>query len=68
MALARMVFNMPQVWPTKDANVSIVKNLTLVKRKREELESDIRQNDFLKVHEKHPGYKAQFNFRIKMHS
>ena len=56
------------VWPTKDANTFISKNLTLVKIQREEMESDCREDDFLKVHEKHPSYKAAFNFRTKMHT
>ena len=52
----------------KDANAFIAKNFILVKSQREELESDLKQNDFLKVHKKHPSYKAQFDFRTKMHA
>ena len=32
------------------------------------MESDLKQDDFLKVHKKHPSYKAAFNFRTKMNA
>ena len=40
MTLARRVFYPPKVWPTKDVNEFIIKNLTLVKSQKDDLESE----------------------------
>ena len=40
MTLARRVFHPPKVWPTKDVNKFIIKNLTLVKSQKDDLESE----------------------------
>ena len=51
------------VWPRKEANA-----FTLGKSQNDELESDLKQDDFLKIHEKHPSYKAAFDFRTNMYA
>ena len=40
LTLARRVFHPPKVWPTKDVNKFIIKNLTLVKSQKNDLESE----------------------------
>ena len=40
LTLARRVFHPPKVWPTKDVNKFIIKNLTLVKSQKDDLESE----------------------------
>ena len=50
MTIARRVFHPPQVWPKKDTNAFNVINLTVVNSQKEELESDLEQDDFMKVH------------------
>ena len=40
LTLARRVFHPPKVWPTKDVNEFIIKNLTLVKSQKDDLESE----------------------------
>ena len=63
--MAQRVFHPPEVWPTKDANMFMVKHLTLVPEQRRELENDIVQENFLKDYEKNPSYKASFEFKTK---
>ena len=65
-AMAQRVFNPSDVWPTKDVNSFMAKNLTLVSEQKKELESDLVQESFLKDYEKVPGYKASFEFKNKM--
>ena len=57
---------MPEQWPIKNANVLMVKNLTLVPDKKKELESDLHQDEFLKDYEKVLGYQPHFEFKSKM--
>ena len=64
--MAQRVFSPSVVWPTKDVNTFIVKNLTLVPEQKKALESDLAQERFFKDYEKHPGYKASFEFKNKM--
>ena len=44
MTLARRVLHPIEVWPMKDANAFIIKNLTLVKSQKDELEFDFKQS------------------------
>ena len=46
-AMAQMMFHSQEVWLTKDANVFMVKNLTLVPEQKKKLESDLIQEGFL---------------------
>ena len=64
--MAQRVFHPLDVWLTKDANVFMTKNLTLVPDQKRELESDQVQKSFLKDLEKVPGYKASFEFKNKV--
>ena len=45
--MAQRVFHPSDVWPTKDANAFMAKNLTLVPNQKKELESDLVQESFL---------------------
>ena len=45
-AIAQRVFHPPEVWPTVDANMFMVKHLTLVLKQRKESESDLVQEIF----------------------
>ena len=60
------MFHPQEVWLTKDANVFLSKNLTLIPEQRKELESDLLWKSFLKDYEKNPGYKTSFGFKTKM--
>ena len=64
--MAKKVFHPKEVWPLKEANAFLMKNLTLVKEQREELESDLKQDNSLKPHEKHTSFKAVSDFKAKM--
>ena len=65
-AMVQRVFHQTIVWLTKDANIFMTKNLTLMPEQKRELESDLIQESFLKDFEKVPGYKASFVFKNKM--
>ena len=65
-AIAQRVFNPSDVWPTEDANAFMAKNLTLVPEQKQELESNLVMESFLKGYEKVPGYKASFKFKNNM--
>ena len=54
--MAKKVFHPKEVWPLKEANAFLMKNLTLVKEQREELERDLKQDDFMKPHENNPSF------------
>ena len=45
-AIAQRVFHPPEVWPTVDGNMFMVKHLTLVLKQRKESESDLVQEIF----------------------
>ena len=45
------IFHPTNPWPTKDAKVFLVKNLTLVSNNKKECESDLHQGEFLKEYE-----------------
>ena len=64
--MAQRVFNPAYVWQTKDANAFMANNLTLIPEQKQELESDLVMENFLKDYEKVPGYKASFEFKNKM--
>ena len=64
--MAKKVFHPKEVWPLKEANAFLMKNLTLVKEQREELDSDLKQDNSLKPHEKHTSFKAVSDFKAKM--
>ena len=52
LTLARRVFHLKEAWSLKEARVYLSKHLSLVKEQREELESDLKQDEFLKPLEK----------------
>ena len=64
--MAKKVFHPKEVWPLKEANAFLMKNLTLVKEQREELESNLKQDNFVKTHEKNTSCKAVCHFKAKM--
>ena len=64
--MAKKVFDLLDQWSTKDANMIIVKHLTLVPSQKRELESDLHQEDFLKEFESVPDFKLHFEFKTKM--
>ena len=48
MALARRVIHPKEPWPLKEANAYLVKHLSLILEQREELESDMKPDKYLK--------------------
>ena len=66
--LARRVFHTKEAWPLKKANAYLSKYLSLVKEQREELESDLKTDEFLNLLEKQASFKATFDFRAKMNA
>ena len=60
MTLDRRVFHPNEAWPLKEANSYLTKHLSLVKAQREELEIDLKQDEFLKLFEKQASLKATF--------
>ena len=68
LTLARRVFHPKEAWPLKEANAYLSKYLSLVKEQREELESDLKQDEFLKPLGKQASFKTTFDFRAKMNA
>ena len=68
MALARRVIYPKEPCPLKKAHAYLVKYLLLVHEQREELESDLKPDVFLKPLEKQASFKGTFDFRNKMNA
>ena len=68
LRLARRVFYTKEAWPLKRASAYLSKYLSLVKEQREELESDLKKEEFLNLLEKQASFKATFDFRAKMNT
>ena len=65
-SMALLVFRPSDLWPTKDANAFMAKNLCLIPEQKKELDKDLVQEPFLKDFEKVPAYKASFEYKNKM--
>ena len=61
--MAQNVFYSPDQWPTTDANIFIVENLTLVPYQNKDLESDLHLDEFLKEFKCLSRYKPHFMFK-----
>ena len=61
MGYGQKVFHLPNLWPTKDAYVFMVKILTVIANQKKKLESDLLHNNFLN---KFTKYKSNQTYNI----
>ena len=68
MDMAKRVLHPPEAerWPSAEANAFMKKYLTLIPEQRQQLESDLYMEPFLKEHERNPSFKQAFDFKTKM--
>ena len=52
----------------KEANAYLSKYLSLVKEQREQLDTDLKEDEFLKPLEKQASFKTTFDFRVNMNA
>ena len=68
LAMAKRVLHPPEAkrWPSAEANAFMNKYPTLIPEHRQQLESDLYMEPFLKEHERNPSFKQAFDFKTKM--
>ena len=68
LAMAKRVLYPPEPerWPTAEANSFMKKYLTRIPEQRQQLESDLYMEPFLREHERNPSVKQAFDFETKM--
>ena len=66
--MAKRVLHPPKAkrWPSVEATTFMKKYLTLIPEQRQQLESDLYMEPFLKEHERNPFFKQAFDFKTKM--
>ena len=66
--MAKRVLYPPEAerWPSAEANAFMKKYLALISEQRQQLESDLYMEPFLKEHERNPSFKQAFDFKTKM--
>ena len=66
--MAKRVLHPPEAerWPSAEANAFMKKYLTLIPEQRQQLESDLYVEPFLREHERKSSFKQAFDFKTKI--
>ena len=66
--MAKRVLHLPEAerWPSPEANAFMKKYLTLIPEQRQQLESDLYMEPFLKEHEINPSFNQAFVWLSKV--